>query len=147
MKSAKRQSARRRGVARDTAVGVWGFTLIELLVVVTLIGLIAAIALPRFTGARRRAHRTQAITDLRSLVTAQEAYWSDAKVYADNISQLTQFNQTPQVIITILETTGNGWSAQATHNSDSNIKCAFYTGPVAPPAIAGIKEGIVHCES
>jgi len=133
-------------VARGLAVGVRGFTLIELLVVVTLIGLITMIALPRFTGARQKAHRSQAITDLRSLVTAQEAYWADNKVYADDIDFLTEFNRTPEVVITILETAGNGWSAEATHNSDADIKCAFYTGPVTPPAVTGIEEGSVECE-
>lgn len=60
---------------------------------------------------------------------------------------LTEFNRTPEVVITILETTGNGWSAEATHNSDEDIKCAFYTGPVTPPVITGIKEGRVECEN
>ncbi|NIN72024.1 MAG: prepilin-type N-terminal cleavage/methylation domain-containing protein [Gemmatimonadetes bacterium] len=138
--------ARRGGAAKRLAVGVRGFTLIELLVVVTLIGLITMIALPRFTGAREKAHRSQAITDLRSLVTAQEAYWADNKLYADNVAVLTEFNQTPEVVITILETTGNGWSAEATHNSNSDIKCGFYTGPVTAPAVTGIVEGTVTCE-
>jgi type IV pilus assembly protein PilA len=131
---------------KGVAAGVRGFTLVELLIVITLLGLIAAIALPRFSGTRSRAHRTQTITDLRTLVTAQEAYWADNKIYADDVSLLTQFNRTPQVVITILETAGNGWSAQATHNSDSDIKCGFYTGPVTPPAVTGIVEGSVICE-
>jgi prepilin-type N-terminal cleavage/methylation domain-containing protein len=141
-----RIEARRGAVAKGVAVGKRGFTLVELLVVVTLIGLITMIALPRFTGARQRAHRSQAITDLRTLVTAQEAYWADTKLYADEVALLTEFNQTPEVLITVLETTGNGWSAQATHNSDSDIKCGFYTGPVTPPAVTGIEEGTVSCE-
>ncbi len=146
MELAHRMKARRGGAAKRLAVGVRGFTLIELLVVVTLIGLITMIALPRFTGAREKAHRSQAITDLRSLVTAQEAYWADNKLYADNVAVLTEFNQTPEVVITILETTGNGWSAEATHNSNSDIKCGFYTGPVTAPAVTGIVEGTVTCE-
>jgi prepilin-type N-terminal cleavage/methylation domain-containing protein len=146
MELGRRIEARRGAAARGLAVGVWGFTLIELLIVVTLIGLITMIALPRFTGARQKAHRSQAITDLRSLVTAQEAYWADNKVYADDIALLTEFNRTPEVVITILETAGNGWSAEATHNSDADIKCGFYTGPVTPPAVTGIKEGTVDCE-
>lgn len=143
---AHRIQARRGTVARGLAVGTPGFTLIELLIVVVLIGLITLIALPRFTGAREKAHRSQAITDLRSLVTAQEAYWADFKTYADDMAFLTEFNQTPEVVITILETAGNGWSAEATHNSDADIKCGFYTGPVTAPVISGIKEGRVECE-
>ncbi|UCC84923.1 MAG: prepilin-type N-terminal cleavage/methylation domain-containing protein [Gemmatimonadota bacterium] len=146
MALACRIEARWGAVAKGVAVGIRGFTLIELLVVVTLIGLITMIALPRFTGAREKAHRSQAMTDLRSLVTAQEAYWADTKAYADDVALLTQFNQTPEVVITILETAGNGWSAEATHNSDSDIKCGFYTGPVTAPVVTGIEEGTVKCE-
>jgi prepilin-type N-terminal cleavage/methylation domain-containing protein len=144
MELSHRIEARRGTVARGSAVGIQGFTLIELLIVVVLIGLITLIALPRFSGAREKAHRSQAITDLRSLVTAQEAYWADTESYADDIA-LLEFNQTPEVIVTILETTGNGWSATVTHNSDEDIECAFYTGPVTPPVIPGIKEGRVEC--
>jgi prepilin-type N-terminal cleavage/methylation domain-containing protein len=136
--------ARRGSKARGLAVGIPGFTLIELLIVVVLIGLITLIALPRFSGAREKAHRAQAITDLRSLVNAQEAYFADTKTYADDVA-LLEFNQTAEVVVTILETTGNGWSAEVTHNSDEDIECAFYTGPVTPPTIPGIVEGRLEC--
>ena len=55
-----------------------GFTLIELLVVVTLIGILALIALPKFTGTRKKAYRSQMQADLRTLVNSQEAYFDDA---------------------------------------------------------------------
>ncbi len=47
-----------------------GFTLIELLVVVGVLGVLAAIAIPRFTGARNRAQDAVARADLRSAYTA-----------------------------------------------------------------------------
>jgi prepilin-type N-terminal cleavage/methylation domain-containing protein len=146
MELSHRTEASRGIVAKGLAVGIRGFTLIELMIVVTLIGLITMIALPRFSGAREKAHRAQAITDLRTLVSAQEAYWADNRAYADDIALLTEFNHTPEVVITILETTGNGWSAEVTHNSNADIKCGFYTGPVTPPVVAGIKEGRIECE-
>ena len=145
MALASRIEAREGSAARGSAVGTRGFTLIELLVVVILIGLITMIALPRFTGSRKKAHRSQAATDLRSLVTAQESYWADNGDYATDVN-LLDFNQTPNVVITILETAGNGWSAEVTHSSYASIKCGFYTGPVTPPAVPGIVEGRVECE-
>ena len=132
---------------RNPGAALRGFTLIELMIVVTLIGLITLIALPRFNGARQQAHRTQVLTDLRSLVVAQEAYWDNAGLYADDVAQLTEFNRTPNVVIEILETAGNGWSTKGTHDSDSEIECGIYTGPVTAPGIPGIKEGTVACKS
>ena len=47
-----------------------GFTLIELLVVISIIGLLAALALPAINGALKRAQMTQTLSNARQLYTA-----------------------------------------------------------------------------
>ncbi len=122
-----------------------GFTLIELLVVVTLIGILALIALPKFTGTRKKAYRSQMQADLRTLVNSQEAYFDDAGAYTDNLSLLT-FNPTPTVTIQILETNGSGWSAKATHLNNTTLLCGIYLGSVTPPPGLTLPgEGVVGC--
>ena len=54
-----------------------GFTLIELLIVVVIIGLLAAIAIPRFDDVRQRAYNSAALADLKSASHAIEEYFSD----------------------------------------------------------------------
>jgi len=123
-----------------------GFTLIELLVVITIIGLLALISLPRFARTREKAYRSQMQTSLRTLVTAQEAYFENNMLYANDLSSL-EHTSTPMVTIQIVETSGNGWSADATHDMTA-IKCGLYVGPVSP--IAGVPDdgdGVITCSA
>ena len=65
-----------------------GFTLIELLVVVLIIGILAAVALPQYTKAVNRARAAEALTNLKSLVTAQKVYLMTNGTYTNKLSEL-----------------------------------------------------------
>jgi len=58
-----------------------GFTLIELLIVVVIIGILAAIAIPKFATTKDKAKLASVKTDIRNYMTAQEAYFSDNATY------------------------------------------------------------------
>jgi type II secretion system protein G len=58
-----------------------GFTLIELLVVVTVIAILAAIALPNFLEAQTRAKVSRVRADLRTMASSLEMYFVDLNTY------------------------------------------------------------------
>lgn len=60
-----------------------GFTLIELLIVVAIIGILAAIAIPQFAAYRAKAFDSAAQSDLRTMRTELEGYYTDNFHYPD----------------------------------------------------------------
>jgi type IV pilus assembly protein PilA len=64
-----------------------GFTLIELLIVVVIIGLLAAIAIPKFSATKDKVKMASVRSDLRNTMTAEEAYFADYSTFG-NLSQL-----------------------------------------------------------
>jgi type IV pilus assembly protein PilA len=112
-----------------------GFTLIELLIVVVVIGILASIAMPSFKGTKGKSYTAAMKSDLRNLATAQESYFYDHNTYASDLSALPVSN-TPNVNLTIVEGSLNGWAATATHAGLTSGSCAVYYGTAAAPSPA-----------
>ena len=60
-----------------------GFTLIELMVVIVIIGILAVLAIPRFTGASVKAKASEVPTVLSSYENAQLAYLAETGALGD----------------------------------------------------------------
>lgn len=122
-----------------------GFTLIEMLIVVVIIGVVVAIAIPKFNSTKSKANAATLRSDLRNIASAQEAYFFEHSAYA-NSPALLKVISSPGVIVTIVSATSAGWSAKVTHPQSYPLTCAVFSGKVSSPLAPATVEGLVTCE-
>jgi prepilin-type N-terminal cleavage/methylation domain-containing protein len=136
-----------------------GFTLIELLIVVVIIGILAAIAIPKFANSKNKAILASMKTDLRNLVTAQEGFYFDNNDYAGNTTSGAQINGLAGAgSVTLVPSTGNllgltyisstGYKAVITNPIliSGITSCGVFVGPAGnSPNAAVTFEGAPAC--
>ena len=131
-----------------------GFTLIELLIVVVVIGVLAAIAIPKFANTKEKAVKSGLLSDLKNLAAAQEGFYADSSVYATtygttiSTGQL-QFSVSQRNTLVIDGASdASGWAATISNPGYAPGSCGIFVGSTfsgsGTPA-ASTQEGIPVC--
>jgi len=113
--------------------------------VVTILGLLASIAVNRLTSSRDRSFVTVMKSDLRNFAVAQESYFYDYSVYTGDLAALEArgFQLSPGDSLAINEATVLGWSATTQH-MNTTVRCYVFVQGAAPVGTA-TKEGHISC--
>lgn len=116
-----------------------GFTLIELLIVVVIIGILAAIAIPKFSSTREKAFLASMKSDLRNLATLQDVYHNSYYTYSTDFTALG-FRESDGITVTVSGASGAGWAATSAHIAMVGEQCELFQGsqtPVGPATVEG----------
>ena len=113
-----------------------GFTLIELLIVVVILGILAAVAIPKFNDSKRKAQVGAMKGALRTALTAAEAYFADHHTYVG-----FTFPVADPVLVAPGMRSSTTVELQATHANLPGVVCRAYLG--ATDAWGWVPEGTV----
>tara|TARA_B100000953_G_scaffold97953_1_gene80323 strand:+ start:514 stop:906 length:393 start_codon:yes stop_codon:yes gene_type:complete len=111
-----------------------GFTLIELLIVIVILGILAALAIPKVSNMTYRSYFAAMEADLKNLASQQEIYYASEYSYTAEKSDLA-FISSRDVSISV-NADSEGWSATATHVALEPIEgCSIYHGSIPTPTL------------
>ena len=128
-----------------------GFTLIELLIVIVVIGILAALAFPKYANTKQRAQRSAGLADLHNLSTQQEQFYSNNSRYAA-IADTAALRFTPSpgntslaIAVAGVPPGTSGWNALM--NIPGGQSCGVFVGAAPRPTgmPASVADGVAAC--
>lgn len=125
---------------------MWSWIGFGAVLIPIVLGILAAIAIPKFASTRDRAYEAMMKSDLKNLVVAEEHYWVDHGSYAD-LSQIRSadlWSPSTGVDVEFTGVNADGWAATATY-SEYTGECGVFIGAAKPPHPSLVIEAEVQC--
>lgn len=135
-----------------------GFTIVELLTTVAILGLLASMAILKTRQSREKALRASMMVDLKTLVSAQEGFFSANRDYAGGIAFPERSGvggagraalvSSPGNVIRVRRRGVDGWSATVTNPRVTTAPrtCGIFIGRIRyAPNARVTREGVPAC--
>ena len=121
------------------------FTVLELLIVIVILGILGWIFVSKMMNNNAKEYRAAMRSDLRSLMTAQEAFFMDSAYYTADLAKL-KFRSSSGVSAPKVTAQQGSWSATVTHKSLPGETCGISINMPNPIAGVSAVEGEPACK-
>lgn len=135
-------------ISRKRRRGSRGFTLIELVVVVSIIGILAAIALVNVRGAQRKTAETVLKADLHNMRKAIDDFYADRQRYPSSLQELVETGYMRRLPPDPITKSADTWVEVPDQPSPEELASSWESsswdsdsGDPAQPGIVDVKSG------